>query len=68
MVVEIRDRLREYRRRSGLSQSKIAEIAGVNLRMYQYYEQGAKDLTKAEAGSVLRIAKALGVTVEDLIG
>jgi transcriptional regulator with XRE-family HTH domain len=59
--------LQEYRKKSGLSQSKLAKQAGVNVRTLQDYEQGRKQLGQATAATVLRIAKVLGVTVEDLI-
>jgi transcriptional regulator with XRE-family HTH domain len=59
--------LQEYRKKSGLSQSKLARAAGVNVRTLQDYEQGRKQLGQATAATVLRIAKVLGVTVEDLI-
>lgn len=59
--------LKTIRKAAGLSQSKLAEISGVNLRMIQYYEQGAKDINKAEVLTVYRLAQALNCTVEDLI-
>lgn len=62
-----KNRLKKFREASGLSQSKLAEASGVNVRMIQYYEQGVKDINKAEAITVYRLAKALDCTVEDLI-
>lgn len=59
--------LKRIRKAAGLSQSKLAEISGVNLRMIQYYEQGAKDINKAEVLTVYRLAQALNCIVEDLI-
>lgn len=59
--------LKRIRKAAGFSQSKLAEVSGVNLRMIQYYEQGAKDINKAEALTVYRLARALNCTVEDLI-
>lgn len=59
--------LQEYRKSRGVSQSELAKQAGVNLRTLQDYEQGRKPLGQAAAVTVHKIAKALGVTVEDLI-
>ena len=50
-----------------ITQAALAERSGVSLRTLQDYEQGRKPLGQAAAATVLRIAKALGVTVEDLI-
>ena len=60
-------RLREKRAEAGLSQSGLATWSGVSLRMIQYYEQGRDDINKAQAGTVYRLAKALGCSVEDLV-
>lgn len=58
----------EFRRQSKrYTQKKLAEESGVNIRMIQHYEQGFKDLNKAQAITVYRLAKALDCTVEDLI-
>lgn len=59
--------LSEYRKKSGLSQSQLAEKSGINFRMIQYYEQGARDISKASAMTVYSLAKALGCTMEDLL-
>lgn len=50
-----------------ISQSQLSKLSGVNLRMIQHYEQGFKDLNKAQAITVYKLAQALGVTVEDLL-
>lgn len=56
-----------YRSVAGLSQSQLAEKAGLSVRVLQNYEQGARDLKKAAAETVLRLAQAVGKTVEDLL-
>lgn len=56
------------RKELGLSQSQLAERTGISVRVIQNYEQGSRQLKKAEAETVLKIAKALSCTVEDLIG
>lgn len=60
-------RLKLYRTKAGLSQSKLAELSGVNVRMIQHYEQGAKDINKAQADTILTLAKALNCKMEDLL-
>lgn len=55
------------RTESNLSQSQLAEKAGVNVRMIQHYEQGYKNINTAQAITVYRIAEALGCTVGDLL-
>ena len=55
------------RKSKHITQSQLAESSGVNVRMIQYYEQGAKDINAAGALTVYKIAVALDCTVEDLI-
>ena len=57
-------RIRESRE---LTQSQLAEASGVNLRLLQYYEQGYKDINKAQALTVYKIAQALESPIEDLL-
>lgn len=61
------NRLKNIREAAGLSQAKLAEASGVNIRMIQYYEQGVKDINKAQAITVYKLASALGCSMEDLI-
>ena len=59
--------LKEMREKSGMSQSQLSRTAGVNIRTIQSYEQGIKDINRAQVGIVLKLAKALGCSIEDLI-
>ena len=59
--------LKRIREEVGLSQNKLATLSGVSNRMIQHYEQGVKDINKAQVGTVYKLAKALGVNIEDLI-
>jgi len=56
--------MREYK---GLSQSQLAKASNVNVRMIQHYEQGIKDINKAQVLTVLRLAEALGCDVYEII-
>ena len=59
--------LKKHRQRAGLTQPQLADIVGISHRTLQDYEQDRKPLEKAAAITVLRMAKTLGCTVEDLI-
>ena len=59
--------LKQIRQRLKMSQAELSERSGVNVRMIQHYEQGVKDINKAQAITVYRLAEALKCTVEDLI-
>lgn len=59
--------LKEWRIFRKMSQRELSEESGVNLRMIQYYEQGVKDINKAEALTVYKLAKALRLHVEDIL-
>lgn len=59
--------LKKIRESADLSQSKLSEVSGVNVRMIQYYEQGYKDINAASVLTVYHLAQALNCTVEDLI-
>ena len=60
-------KLKEIRESKSLSQRQLAEMSDVNVRMIQHYEQGAKDINKAQAGTLYKLAQALGCSMEDLI-
>lgn len=60
-------KLKELRTSAGISQSQLSTKSGVNLRMIQYYEQGAKSIKKASGETILKLAQALGCSMEDII-
>lgn len=60
-------KLQDARKAAGLSQSKLAEASGINLRILQYYEQGKNDINKAQALTVYKLARALNVNIEDIL-
>lgn len=59
--------LRVQRKTRGLSQRQLAEASGVSLRAIQQYEQRAKDVNRAQGATLLRLACALGCSIEDLL-
>jgi len=60
-------RLQQIRKKRGISQRRLADLSGVNLRTLQQYEVGAKDINKASATSVLALSNVLSCKVEDII-
>lgn len=60
-------KLQQLRKNSGYSQSELADRSGVNKRMIQQYEIGAKDINKAAGTTLLALARVLGCEVEDLL-
>jgi transcriptional regulator with XRE-family HTH domain len=59
------DTLQRLREKAGLSQSELAEKAGVPVRSIQNWEQGHR---QPRAPALLPLAQALGVSVESLLG
>ena len=59
--------LKRQRKLAGLTQKQLSKLAGVKIRMIQAYEQNDQDISKAEVSTVLRLARCLGCSVEDLI-
>ena len=59
--------LKRFREAADLSQSQLAEESGVSLRSIQMYEQRNKDVNKAQAITLAKIARVLGCEVEDLL-
>lgn len=59
--------LKVLREGNKLSQSQLANKAGVNIRMIQSYEQGVKDINKAQGITLYKLARALGCKMEDIL-
>lgn len=62
-----KSKLQKIRKARGFTQQQLSEASGVTLRMIQLYEQKQNDISKAQAGVVLNLAKALGCEAEDLM-
>lgn len=58
--------LKKLRLQSGLTQNELAKQSGVSLRSIQMYEQGHKDINKANADAIYRLSKTLNCSMEDL--
>ena len=59
--------LKYFRERAGLSQSKLANKADVNIRLIQTCEIGQRDINKVQGLTLYKLSKALGVKIEDLL-
>jgi transcriptional regulator with XRE-family HTH domain len=60
-------KLKQIREEKNITQAKLSEISGVNLQMIQKYEQGVKDINKAQGITLHNIAQALECKVEDIL-
>lgn len=60
-------RLQTLRKAAGLTQRALADKTGVSLRMIQLYEQRQNDINRAEAVTVVRLARVLNCDVDDLL-
>ena len=60
-------RLKTVREARGFSQSELSRKADVSLRSIQLYEQKVNDIDKAQAGTVYRLARALGCDVDTIL-
>ena len=59
--------LKEFCLKSNLTQLELSEKSGVSPRMIQYYEQGVKDINKAQGITLYKIAQVLNCKIEDLL-
>ena len=59
--------LKRLRKRANLSQSALANASDVPVRTIQQYEQRQKDINKAQAQTLARLANALDCRIEDLM-
>lgn len=59
--------LKALRTLAGLSQSELAVQSEVPVRTIQQYEQRKKDINRAQAVTLIRLARSLNCKVEDLM-
>jgi transcriptional regulator with XRE-family HTH domain len=57
-------RLREVK---NLTQLQLSENSGVNIRTIQHYEQGSKDINKAQGVILYKLAEALECDIKSLL-
>ena len=66
--MEFRVRLKQLRERRGFTQNGLAKASGVAQPVIQRLEAGARDVEHLSVGVARRLARALGVSVDYLIG
>lgn len=59
------ERVRGLRKARGLTLKEVASLSGLTLSRLGYVETGERELT---VGALVRLARALGVGVNDLVG
>ena len=59
--------LKRCREAKGLTQAELGRMVGIDHRRIQNYEQGVRDINRAECITVLRIAEALGVDAREIL-
>jgi transcriptional regulator with XRE-family HTH domain len=59
-----KENLRQFREQAGLTQSEVANRAGIPFRSYQNWETGSRE---PRLQALPSLADALGVTVNDLL-
>ena len=59
--------LKNIRTQRGISQSKLAELSGISVRVIQSYEQGHRDINLASGVSLHKLAQALKCSMEELL-
>ena len=64
---ERKARIKTIRENRGISQIELAKLSGVNIRSIQMYEQKVNDIDKAQAGTVYKLSRVLGCSIEDLL-
>lgn len=61
------NRLGKIRREKGMTQKELAQKAGMPVVTLQKLENGASNLLRARTETTLALAKAMGITVEELV-
>jgi len=60
-------RIQVQRKLSGHTQKSLAEASGVNLRTLQQYELKSKNINKASASALLKMAQVMGCEIESIM-
>ena len=66
-AIERETHLKTIRENWGISQTELARLSGVKLRLIQMYEQKINDIDKAQARTLYKLSRVLGCTIEDLL-
>lgn len=66
-IKSYKSRLKRIRVSSGLTQTELAHLSGINVKSIASYEQNPNKINKASVETIYNIADSLGCNIEDLI-
>ena len=66
-IKSYKSRLKRIRVSSGLTQTELAHLSGINVKSIASYEQNPNKINKASVEAIYSIADSLGCNIEDLI-
>lgn len=66
MATVTKEKLKVLRAKADMSQEQLAQAAGLSTRSIGFYEADVKNLRNAKYPTLENIAKALGVSVDDI--
>ena len=61
------NKFKQARLKSGLKQHEVAYLSGSTLRMVETFEQGYRDINKANISSVVKLAYAMKCKLQDIL-
>ncbi len=61
-------KLQKTRKRCHLTQEQLAEASGISVSTIRAYERRAKDISKAQADNLIRLATVLHCEIADILG
>ena len=61
------NKLQQFRKEKGLTQQELSTLSGIQLNTIKALEQGISSLLNAKALTIMALAKALEITMEELI-
>ena len=61
------EKLQAARQKAGMSQSQLANAAGISVRVLQDYERGARDVCGAKLATLLKLCNALHCGLRDIL-
>lgn len=59
--------LKQLRKNAGFTQQELADKANLNIRLVQKYEKGDTKIGNMTLLTAVSVAKALGITAEELL-
>ena len=63
----VHDNLRRARAEKHLARQQVADMSGISVRHYRMFESGERILTNASFFTVMKIADALDIHINELV-